>query len=774
MRPTTVILSILLATPASLALSASLAAQAPDTTRPALIPWPASYRADTGRWMPGPSFTLAGPMGASAEARGAMSQARAILQESFGIPAHSVASTARADVTVRIRPGPDSLRESYHLRVTPRGVLLEARSGAGVFYGLQTLRQLAASPGNGPGRGIPAVDIWDRPRFRWRGLHLDVGRHFFAVEFVERYIDLMARYKYNTFHWHLTDDQGWRIEINGYPRLTSVGAWRKETIKEKNFDPYIGDSIPYGGYYTQEQIREVVRYAAERFITIVPEIEMPGHSKAAVAAYPDLACTPGPFEVGTVWGVEDDIYCPTEHTFTFLEDVLTQVMALFPSKFIHIGGDEVPKVRWQQSRFAKQLMRREGLRNEEELQSWFVRRIERFLNARGRRLVGWDEILEGGIAPEATVMSWRGAAGGIVAAQAGHDVVMTPGSHVYFDHLQGPPGTEPLGIGGYTPLDKVYSYEPVPAELTPAQARHILGAQANMWTEYVATPQHVEYMVYPRAVALSEVLWSPASARDWTGFTGRLPAVLHTLDALRVNYRIPDVAGLEEGQVTLAESVMVTLLAPATGKIHYTVDGSDPSVQSPTYTAPLSLRLNDQPTVVTARLETPDGRLGMPRSASWRRAKWLDPPSRDATGLQSGLAYTYAEGRADSVAAVAALPTLRTGSVASVQLAGDERPERFAVTLDGWLQVQTDALYEFSLSSDDGSVLWIDGQQVVDNDGYHGPDAKQGAAALRTGLHHLRLVMFQGGGAKTLALRWRRQGDTTFYPVPSAALFRSQ
>ncbi len=759
----------------SLTLAIPLGAQTVDSARPALIPWPAVYHADTGRWMPGASFTLAGPAGTTAEAHRAMAQARAIVQESFGIPARPATSTVRADITVRIRPGPDSLRESYHLRVTPRGVLLEARSGAGVFYGLQTLRQLAASPGNGAGRGIPALEIWDRPRFQWRGLHLDVGRHFFPVEFVERYIDLMARYKYNTFHWHLTDDQGWRIEINGYPRFTSVGAWRRETVLGRNITPYIGDSIPYGGYYTQEQIREVVRYAAERHVTIVPEIEMPGHSKAAVAAYPELACTDGPFEVGTVWGVEDDIYCPTEHTFKFLEDVLTQVMALFPSKYIHTGGDEVPKIRWQQSQFAQQLMRREGLHNEEELQSWFVRRIERFLNARGRRLVGWDEILEGGIAPEATVMSWRGTAGGIVAAQAGHDVVMTPGSHVYFDHLQGPPGTEPLSIGGYIPLEKVYTYEPVPTELTPAQARHILGAQANMWTEYVATPQHVEYMVYPRAVALSEVLWSPAAARDWTGFTGRLPTVLRTLDGLRVNYRIPDVAGLEGGdEVTLAESATVTLRAPATGKIHYTLDGSDPTLASAVYTDPLPLRLSDTPTLVTARLEAADGRLGMPRSASWRRATWLDATRPDATGLQPGLTYAYAEGRADSVAAVAALPILRTSAVTTVQLAGTERPERFAVTLDGWIQVQTDALYEFSLSSDDGSVLWIDGQKAVDNDGYHGPDAKQGAAALRTGVHRVRIVMFQGGGARTLALGWRRQGDATFYPVPSAALFRSQ
>ncbi|MEO6066742.1 MAG: family 20 glycosylhydrolase, partial [Gemmatimonadales bacterium] len=382
-------------------------------------------------------------------------------------------------------------------------------------------------------------------------------------------------------------------------------------------------------------------------------------------------------------------------------------------------------------------------------------------------------ILEGGIAPQATVMSWRGTAGGIVAAQQGHDVVMTPGSHVYFDHLQGPPATEPLGIGGYTPLEKVYSYEPVPAALTATQARHILGAQANMWTEYVTTPQHVEYMVYPRALALSEVLWSPAGARDWNSFTGRLPSVLRALDVLRVNYRIPDVAGLEEDHVTMGDSAVVVLRAPALGTVRYALDGSIPNATSGIYAGALTLKLSDRPTAVTARLEAPDGRFGAPRTATWRRASWLDAQRRDTIGLTAGLSYTYAEGRADSVAAVGTLAIVRNGTVPTVQLLGDERAERFAVTLEGWIQVPADALYEFSLTSDDGSALWVDGQKGVDNDGYHGPDAKQGAVALRTGLHRLKIVMFQGGGAKTLSLGWRRQGESMFVPVPGTALFQS-
>ena len=756
----------------SFLLAAPLSAQTP--AEPSLIPWPASYRADTGRWMPGRGIALSIAAAPGAEQRRLHELATRLLQEQFGVRVTDPARGAPADVELVLHAGPDSLREAYHLTVTPRGVRIEAGGGAGIFYGLQTLRQLAESPGNGAGRGLPALEIRDRPRFQWRGLHLDVVRHFYGVDFVKRYIDLMARYKYNTFHWHLTDDQGWRIEIPGLPRLTEVGAWRRQTILGKNFDPFIGDSTPYGGYYTDDEIREVVRYAAERYVTIVPEIEMPGHAKAAIAAYPALACTPGPFEVGMVWGVEDDILCPTEHTFRFLEQVLTRVMTLFPSRYIHIGGDEVPKVRWKNSPFAQQLIRREGLRNEEELQSWFVRRIEAYLGAHGRRLVGWDEIIDGGIAPAATVMSWRGTAGGIAAARQRHDVVMTPGTHVYFDHLQGPRDGEPLSIGGYTPLEKVYAFEPVPAELTPEEGRHILGAQANLWTEYITAPEQVEYMVYPRALALSEVLWSPASTRAWTSFTGRLPAVLTTLDRARVNYRIPDVLGLEGDRLLLADSAAVALAAAATGTIRFTLDGSLPTGASAAYTAPLRLALLPAGTTVSARLERPDGRLGAVRRATWRKAVFQDAQRADNAGLASGLSYRFATGRADSVGGVARLAVTRSGVVPDVRLMGDETGDRWGVTLDGWIRVPADAIYEFALTSDDGSVLWIDDQRVVDNDGYHAAEPKQGMAPLRTGLHRIKVVVFQGGGAASLSLGWRREDDPEFRPVPASALWRSQ
>jgi hexosaminidase len=368
-------------------------------------------------------------------------------------------------------------------------------------------------------------------------MHLDVGRHFFPVEFIKRYIDLMAMYKMNRFHWHLTEDQGWRIEIKKYPRLTEVGAFRRETILEKNFDPYVGDGERYGGFYTQDEVREIVAHAQTRYITVIPEIEMPGHSVAAIAAYPELACTDGPFDVSTIWGVHEDIYCPKEETFTFLEDVLLEVMDLFPSTYIHIGGDEAPKARWEESDVAQEVISREGLADEHELQSYFIRRIETFLRAHGRKLIGWDEILEGGLAPEATVMSWRGFGPGMEAARQGHDVIMTPTSVTYFDYYQADPESEPLAIGGLITLEDVYAFEPVPDSLSWNEGQHVLGAQANVWTEYMKTTDYVEYMVFPRMLALSEVVWTPAKKRDWDFFVSRLPSNFELLDRYGVNYR---------------------------------------------------------------------------------------------------------------------------------------------------------------------------------------------------------------------------------------------
>jgi hexosaminidase len=657
--------------------------------------------------------------------------------------------------------------ESYTIEATAEAVLVRAATRAGLFYGLQTLRQLPRSQAdqplgnsNGSDWYIPAVVIEDAPRFSYRGMHLDVGRHFFPVEFVKRYIDLIAMYKMNTFHWHLTEDQGWRIEIEKYPRLTEVGAYRKETILEQNFDPYVGDGIPYGGFYNKGEIREVVAHAKSRYVTVVPEIEMPGHSLGALAAYPELACTNGPFEVATVWGIHEDIYCPKEETFAFLEDVLTEVMDLFPGTYIHVGGDEAPKVRWEESPLAQEVMEREGLEDEHALQSYFIRRIESFLRARGRQLIGWDEILEGGLAPEATVMSWRGTAGGIEAAKQGHDVIMTPTSHVYFDYYQGNPDDEPLAIGGYTPLQEVYEFEPVPSELSPDEAQHILGAQGNVWTEYMKTTDYVEYMVFPRAIALSEVVWSPKKARDWDAFVRRLQPQLEWLDHFAVNYRVPQVDGLESDRLTLddrATIALATLLPKAT--IRYTTDGSDPTVESPSYSQPLDLPVDQNGVTVTARAFLTSGMSSPPSRALIRRTSLRRAEGLDDGQLASGLEYAYYESQVESIHDLSGLTPIRTGVTSDVQSEEVVRDERFGTRFEGFLKVPESGVYSFYLTSDDGSGLIIGDETVVDNDGFHGLTEVSGQIALEAGYHPLTLLYFQAGGGKGLQLTVQAPGQ---------------
>jgi hexosaminidase len=424
---------------------------------------------------------------------------------------------------------------AYNMDVTKKHVYIGGDNATGVFYGVQSLIQLLPVQKSQQLK-IKEVSIQDKPRFAYRGLHLDVGRHFFPVAFIKQYIDYIALHKMNTFHWHLTEDQGWRIEIKKYPKLTEVGGFRNGTINGR-YPGKGNDGIRYGGYYTQEEIKDVVAYAAARHITVVPEIELPGHSSAAIAAYPELSCFPNENtkadpktswngttngkQVQQAWGVFEDVFCPSEYTFNFLQDVFDEVMALFPSTYIHIGGDECPKEAWKRSAFCQELIREKGLKDEHGLQSYFIQRIEKYLNSKGRQIIGWDEILEGGLAPNATVMSWRGEAGGIEAAKQNHNVIMTPGGWCYFDHSQNKP-EDSVTIGGYTPVDKVYSYEPVPKELTGDKAKYVLGAQANVWTEYMKNTNKIEYMIFPRLSALSEVLWSPKEQRNWNNFEKRL------------------------------------------------------------------------------------------------------------------------------------------------------------------------------------------------------------------------------------------------------------
>jgi hexosaminidase len=429
--------------------------------------------------------------------------------------------------------------EAYTLTVQRRSIEIKAGGPAGVFHAFQTLRQLLPA---GVERGeaakslpVQGVVIEDAPRFAYRGMMLDVSRHFFPVEEVKAFIDMLALHKINRLHWHLTDDQGWRVEIKRYPRLTEIGSTRERTVIGKNTGRY--DSIPHGGFYTQEQLKEVVAYAAERYITVIPEIELPGHASAALASYPALGCTGGPYKVASTWGVFDEVFCAgKEETFAFLEGVLEEVLPLFPSEYIHIGGDECPKTAWKKCRRCQARIKAEGLADEHELQSYFVKRIERFLNARGKKLIGWDEILEGGISRTATVMSWRGTKGGIEAARLGNQVVMTPNSHLYFDYYQSrDTKQEPYAIGGFVPIEKVYELEPTEG-LNDEQARLVQGAQANLWTEYVATLSHAQYMALPRLAALAEVTWSPRESRDYNDFLKRAIVLTDRYEALGYNF----------------------------------------------------------------------------------------------------------------------------------------------------------------------------------------------------------------------------------------------
>lgn len=509
-----------------------------EVTHPNIIPIPSSVKYTSGSFIVNEKTTIQ----VLSKKGDAFTTAQYLSQQTellYGVKLKVVVSKNASTNAIVCQTSNKGEKESYSLTVDSKKITLKGADAAGTFYAVQSLLQLMSPTVNPKEIGVAAMVINDSPSFKWRGMHLDVSRHFYSVEFVKKTIDMLAMYKINTFHWHLTDDQGWRIEIKRYPKLTSVGGYRDETMvghyteTDQKFD-----GIRYGGFYTQEQIKDVVKYAASRYVTIVPEIEMPGHAVAALSAYPEYSCTGGPFKSYTKWGVSDDVYCAgKEATYTFIQNILDEVVPLFPGKYIHIGGDECPKTRWKACPDCQKRMKENGLKNEMELQSYFVKRMEKYIVSKGKKLMGWDEILEGGLPDEATVMSWRGTEGGIEAARTGHDVVMTPGSHCYFDHLQGPEEKEPLSIGGFLPLDTVYSYNPVPKALTEKEAKHILGAQANLWTEYITTEKHAEYMIFPRMLAMSEILWSPRVNQNYQQFLVRLKAQLPKFDKLGVNYR---------------------------------------------------------------------------------------------------------------------------------------------------------------------------------------------------------------------------------------------
>ncbi|MFO8001161.1 MAG: family 20 glycosylhydrolase [Marinilabilia sp.] len=661
-------------------------------------------------------------------------------------------------IALRIDEKMDGKEGHYRMTVSSEAVEIIAPDAVGLFYGVQSLRQLLPPEIESENLQsniewkVPGVKITDEPAFEYRGLHLDVGRHFFPVSFIKKYIDLLAMHKMNKFHWHLTEDQGWRLEIKQYPKLQEIASQRKETlIGHGGETPFEYDGEPYGGYYTQEEAREIVEYAAERHITVIPEIEMPGHARAALAAYPELGCTGGPYEVATRWGVFEDVYCAgNEQTFEFLENVLLEVMDIFPSEYIHIGGDESPKSRWEECPKCQARIAEEGLEDEHELQSYFITRMEKFLNKHDRNLIGWDEILEGGLAPEATVMSWRGTEGGIEAAKMGHDVIMTPNSHLYLDHYQNDPEEEPLAIGGYLTLEKVYSYNPVPEALSDEEARHILGAQGNVWTEYMKTSDHVEYMAYPRASALSEVVWTNADKKDFKDFLRRMEKHYQRLDQLNVNYfyEVPKPESNTE-KAGFLESVTIELEKILPGSdIRYTTDGTTPDETSKLYSGPITV---DETTEIKAITVKKSGETSSPLVIPVTRVDFTSPVSRPEKE-EKGLKYAYHEGLFQSVKEIPQSKVQKEG-ITKEQLVPDViESEQFGFVFSGYFKAEQEGLYHFHLTSDDGSIMKLNGEELIDNDGLHTEQTVTEPVALREGYYEIEILFSEGGGGYTLNL----------------------
>lgn len=618
--------------------------------------------------------------------------------------------------------------EGYTLTSTDEGVVIAAAAPAGAFYGMQTLLQLLPAEIESPDKiagvawNIPAVSIKDQPRFKYRGSHMDVTRHFASVELIKKQLDVLAMYKINRLHWHLTDDQLWTIEIKKYPELKS-GSTRIE-----------GDGSTYGGFYTQEEIKDVVAYATARYIDVIPEIEMPGHAKAALVSHPELSCTGGPFDQPRIiWGVEDDVFCPgKEVTFEFLENVISEVAELFPSKYIHVGGDECPKVRWKscpdcQKRIKDLGLKELGLKGdglgrkhspEEMLQSYTITRIEKFANSKGKMIIGWDEILEGGLAPSATVMSWRGIQGGIDAATLNHNVIMTPQTEGYYiDHFQGAAEVEPVSIGGNSTLKKVYSYNPIPDTLPADKHQYIWGAQGNLWSEYVLSPEHREYMMYPRLIAIAEVTWSPNDRKDWELFSKRIFNAQVRLDYHDVNYHIPMPEGtLVDILAFTGDSVAVPFNNTRDYPMVYTLDGTQPTENSTLYADTLMIG-GDVPVVIHIATVLPQGKMSKVRTIRVEKQA-LKPATviAEGTAVDSGVVVRMAPGLYVTPQQLAGAKFGADSVVRYFRRAGGPESkvaDSFLEEYEGFVELPEDGVYGFTTDMDE---LWIDGERVIFND----------------------------------------------------------
>ncbi len=655
-----------------------------------------------------------------------------------------------------------SNKEGYQLNVSAENIIIKGSTAHGVFYGIQTLLQLLPAQIESPVRAkvsqwtVPCVEVVDSPRFAWRGMLLDVCRHFYSVDFVKKQLDVMAMYKMNVFHWHLTEDQGWRIEIKKYPQLTAKGAYRVE-----------GDGKVYGGYYTQDQIREIVKYAKDRYIDILPEVEMPGHALAALTAYPQYSCTGGPFKVRNIWGVEPDIYCAgKEETFKFIDDVLSEVVPLFPFKYIHIGGDEAPKDRWKTCPDCQKRIKDNGLKDEAELQSYFVKRVEKILEAKGRKIVGWDEILEGGIAPSATIMSWRGEAGGIEAANQGHDVIMTPGDWVYLCYFQGDSKVEPVEIGGYTTLGKSYSYDPIPKDISATMQHHILGSQANVWSEYMYTPKIAEYMTYPRLIALAEVNWTRKENKDFNRFLTGMENQYKRLDLHKINYAIPMPEG-PGNSVAFTDTVSLSFHTTRPIKMFYTLNGSEPNATSAIYTKPLHF---DKTTTLKIRSILATGEMSGVRTIKVVKEVLTPAVEKETT---SGVNMRLTTGTYLKVADLAKAQKWETSVVSVMSSDKFNYMTPSAATFEGYVDIPEDGVYFFNSDVDQ---VWIAGKLIVNNDGQVKRFSRNdGSIALAKGKHAFKSIYLNniiGGWPSSwneIKVNYRKSSQSNFEEIPASA-----
>lgn len=740
----------------------TLQTTAQSTASPALIPYPASLTTAKGSFMVTPAVSINAAPGFEK----AVAELQRLVKQAWGRPLKTTAASTKKKIVLQ-KDAAITAAEGYRISITPQQVLLEAGGPVGMFRAVQTIRQLLPpiadkKTASLQAWALPALAISDAPGYAWRGIHLDVSRHFFSIAYLEKLIDRMALYKLNKLHLHLTDDQGWRVEIKKYPALTAQGAWRTfdkndsfcmrqqkdnpdMAIDPKHIKQRDGKTL-YGGFYTQQQLKDLVQYAAARYIDIIPEVDMPGHMMAAIHAFPDLSC-----EGGSQWGeLFSTPVCPCkESTFEFAQNVFTEIMDIFPSEYIHLGADEVDRKSWAQSPLCKQLMEKEGLKNTAELQSYFVKRMERFFQSKGRKLIGWDEILEGGISATAHVMYWRSwvPEAPVTAARNGNQVIMSPGNPLYFDN---PPDAHSLA--------NIYNFKVIPEKLTAAEAKYIIGAQANLWTERVPSENRADYLYFPRMLALAERVWS--QQLDFTSFQQRLPVHYKRLEALGVHYRLPDLSGFTTQNVFVDQAVLDIKKPLPYLVLRYTTDGSLPVNTSTVLSKPLIIK---QPATIKVAAFTPDGLRGDIYTLNYKKEKYQEPVA--ALLSRPGLQCNYFKKYFLNTGGMRSLEPDSQFVAQNIVVPAAVNAPSFGLQYTGYIDIPETGIYSFYLLCDDGGTLTIGDKEVVNNDGQHAPQEKSGQTALRKGLHPFVLKFIEGGGGFTLQLKYSKgSGPVTTVP----------